>query len=94
MSLNPHWLDEEYDDVMYEAAQEWTQTIQRMINANGKGFPFEYMGYAASFQDPLGSYGVKSLDLMRAVSKKYDPDQVFQKLVPGGFKLSNAGHGG
>jgi hypothetical protein len=39
----------------------------------------------------LSGYGEKNLEHMRKVSEKYDPEGVFQTMVPGGFKLRNAG---
>ena len=54
---------------------------------------FQYINYAFQDQDPLGGYGDVALGKIKAASKKYDPGQVFQKLVPGGFKLGNAGNG-
>lgn len=47
-----------------------------------------YMNYADFSQDPIGSYGQKNIDHIRAVAAKYDPIQAFQKRVPGGFKIS------
>ncbi|KAF4486980.1 Bifunctional solanapyrone synthase [Colletotrichum fructicola Nara gc5] len=49
-----------------------------------------YLNYASSRQDSLGSYGAKSLEYMRKVAEKYDPEGIFQTRVPGGFKLSRA----
>ena len=46
-----------------------------------------YLNYALQAQDPISSYGQQNLDDLRQVSQKYDRDGVFQKLVPGGFKL-------
>lgn len=54
---------------------------------------FQYLNYAFQDQDPLGGYGEVALNKIKAASKKYDPGQVFQKLVPGGFKLKDAGKG-
>jgi hypothetical protein len=39
-------------------------------------------------QDPLSSYGPDNVAKIRAAAKKYDPKQVFQTRVPGGFKIS------
>lgn len=39
-------------------------------------------------EDPLGSYGVENVAKIRAAARKYDPNQVFQKRFPGGFKIS------
>ncbi|EQL34654.1 hypothetical protein, variant [Blastomyces dermatitidis ATCC 26199] len=49
---------------------------------------FIYMNYAGPTQSPLASYGEESLRQLRSVQAKYDPDLVFEKLQPGGFKLS------
>ena len=88
--------DAQYDDEVNEALRTWNDRIQEWFkwyhDFNGPDFhvgdPFQYLNYAAPFQDPFASYGEKNLQLLREVSKKYDPDQVFQKLVPGGFKLN------
>ncbi|KAI0161873.1 FAD-binding domain-containing protein [Hypoxylon sp. FL1284] len=47
-----------------------------------------YMNYADVTQNVLGSYGVENVETIRNVAAKYDPDQVFQKLCPGGWKVS------
>ncbi|KAH8701253.1 oxidoreductase FAD-binding protein [Phaeosphaeriaceae sp. PMI808] len=56
-----------------------------ILRENGLLEPFIYLNYAGGKQDPIGSYGTK--EQLQAVSKKYDPKGIFQKLVPGGFKL-------
>lgn len=43
--------------------------------------------YADSWQDPIASRSIGTIKQMLATSRKYDPMQVFQKQVPGGFKL-------
>lgn len=48
---------------------------------------FVYMNYAHPGQDALGSYGRESVQYMRKVAAKYDPEEFFQKRVPGGFKI-------
>ncbi|KAI0435699.1 FAD-binding domain-containing protein [Xylaria telfairii] len=48
---------------------------------------FRYLNYADPNQDVLGSYGEDNLAFLRATSRRYDPHGVFQKQVPGGFKL-------
>ncbi|KAI9826339.1 MAG: hypothetical protein M1832_000256 [Thelocarpon impressellum] len=49
--------------------------------------PFQYYNYALPSQDPLRGYGRENLRFLRRTARKYDRDQVFQKLVPGGFKI-------
>lgn len=48
---------------------------------------YVYLNYAASWQDPISGYGTANKARLQTVSKKYDPRGVFQKQVPGGFKL-------
>ena len=38
---------------------------------------------------PLESYGKANVQLLRNVSAKYDPQGVFQYMVPGGFKIAD-----
>lgn len=49
---------------------------------------FRYLNYADGSQDPLASYGADNIRKMKAAAAKYDPNGVFQKRVPGGFKIS------
>lgn len=46
-----------------------------------------YLNYAMQGQDPIASYGPENVEFLRQVSRKYDHGGVFQRLVPGGFKL-------
>lgn len=86
--------DVQYDDEVDVALRKWNDKMQEWsIEMNGNPspvgiVPFQYLNYAAPFQDPLANYGDMSHHMLREVSKKYDPDQVFQRLVPGGFKLN------
>lgn len=83
----PLWVDPLYDDDVYQAAEIWLKSIQEYTNSLGKGHPLEFVNYAAPFQNPMASYGEKNQQFMKAVSRKYDPDGIFQKIVPGGYKL-------
>ncbi|KAL4751911.1 hypothetical protein BDW72DRAFT_202658 [Aspergillus terricola var. indicus] len=49
---------------------------------------FVYMNDASRDQNPLVSYGRENLGRLKDISRKYDPDQVFQELQNGGFLLS------
>ena len=48
---------------------------------------FVYLDYANQAQDPIQSYGWENVEALKAVGRKYDPDGIFQRQVPGGFKL-------
>lgn len=45
---------------------------------------------ASADQNVMASYGHESLANLKAVSRKYDPKQVFQRLQAGGFRVSTA----
>ncbi|XDG05839.1 hypothetical protein ABKA04_005454 [Annulohypoxylon sp. FPYF3050] len=48
-----------------------------------------YMNYADRSQDVLGSYGIENVERIKHAAAKYDPDQVFQELCPGGWKIAD-----
>lgn len=69
-------------------------TVEDMFTKNnayasskGQLNEFEYLNYAYKTQNPIVGYGHDNVAKLKAASKKFDPDQVFQKWVPGGFKL-------
>jgi FAD/FMN-containing dehydrogenase len=48
---------------------------------------FMYMNYAAAGQDVLKGYGSENYDRLKKIAQRYDPDEVFQNLMPGYFKF-------
>lgn len=72
------------------AAYATIAEIKAKSVATGTDNPFIYLNYAGEFQDPLGSYGKANVAKIAALSAKYDPKGVFQKLVPGGYKIAKA----
>lgn len=53
----------------------------------GLASEFLYMGDAGEFQNPFFGFPDESVERMKGVRMKYDPDKVFQRLNWGGFKL-------
>jgi hypothetical protein len=45
------------------------------------------MGDSTYFQDIYDGYGEENKQRLLDVSRKYDPERVFQKLLPGGYKI-------
>ncbi|RYP15769.1 hypothetical protein DL765_005495 [Monosporascus sp. GIB2] len=70
----------------FKAAVEEVESYAKSVDGN---IEFRYLNYCDSSQDPLGSYGRENVKKMRDAAAKYDPDGIFQKRVPGGFKISN-----
>lgn len=89
------WLLSRWDDVSLDS--EVDQARNRFINEaeaiatrNNAYASFVYINYAGPSQDPLCGYGADTVAFLRGVATKYDPTGVFQRLMPGGFKLSSA----
>ena len=80
------------DDAAIRAAVEGllAQAIQ-YAKSKGMYHRFLYLNYALETQDPIAGYGRQNVERLRATSRHYDPQQVFQNLVPGGFKLHRKG---
>ncbi|RDI80476.1 hypothetical protein Vi05172_g9594 [Venturia inaequalis] len=83
---NSHGLEDSNDDlVVVLATTTWTSSgSDELVNKVMEEFIDEAQKMA---KDPMRGYGQRSLEFLREVSRKYDPGQVFQKQVPGGFKL-------
>ncbi|CAN9213634.1 unnamed protein product [Alternaria sp. RS040] len=82
------WWKKASDDA---TVLKFFSTVMKNVKTYAKGKDLDndyiYMNYASEFEDPLASYGSANVAKLIAVSKKYDPAQVFQKLHPGYFKL-------
>lgn len=65
-----------------EGVREFAQGIEDGI------LPWIHLNYADPSQAVLESYGLENLAEIKKTAAKYDPEQVFQRLCPGGFKIS------
>ncbi|KAM3435921.1 hypothetical protein MY4824_004583 [Beauveria thailandica] len=86
--LVSRWNDVSLDATMEDARQKFIDAAVSVGEKHGTYSPFIYLNYASPKQDPLCGYGAKNFAFMNKVARKYDPSGVFQKLQPGGFKLS------
>lgn len=85
--LSNYWADTADSPTMISVTQNLLNQMKNAAKDESLYEQWEYLNYASEFQQPIKSYGVKSQANMRTVSNKYDPKGVFQKQVPGGFKL-------
>ncbi|KAI0428671.1 putative FAD-binding oxidoreductase [Xylaria sp. FL1042] len=86
-ALDVGWWDAEDDAVANEAAASLVAKVEDAAKSSGHHVDYIFMNDAAVTQDVIGHYGNRSVARLRAVQRRYDPREVFQKLVPGGFKL-------
>lgn len=75
------------DEQIQSAVEDLLQKFRNI--ASGKGLLHRYIftNYGYYKDDVLASYGKNSVQKMWEVSKRYDPNGLFQKAMPGGFKL-------
>ncbi|KAJ6126972.1 hypothetical protein N7523_002584 [Penicillium sp. IBT 18751x] len=90
MLLNPafRWQNEEDDLKILQANMNLVNRVNARAREMGLDEPFLYMNYASQFQDVIHSYGSANVYRLRMIAERYDPDEVFQTLQPGYFKLS------
>lgn len=81
------WSDEADDALATQTAKNIIAEIDAQANDLGESFDFKYLNYAMDWENVIAGYGVKNVAELEKVSRIYDPDGVFQKNVPGGFKL-------
>ncbi|RYP08661.1 hypothetical protein DL764_001789 [Monosporascus ibericus] len=81
------WKEARYDDAVGRWIRDVADAINGAARESGLYDPFVYMGDAAGFQDVFAGYGAKNRERLLRVSREYDPDRVFQTLMPGGFKI-------
>ncbi|KAL5335968.1 hypothetical protein BJX70DRAFT_401024 [Aspergillus crustosus] len=84
------WDDPADDNLFYSLAASARNTLDSYAKLSGNYIEYIYLNYADRTQNPLAGYGADNLDFLRSVAAKYDPQGVFQRLVPGGFKVSRA----
>ena len=83
------WPDEEQDEVANKALSDLADRARELAREKGLLLDYVSASFAGGYQDVLGSYGVESLEKLRAAAGKYDPEGVFQTLQNGGFLLRN-----
>jgi hypothetical protein len=81
------WNESSDDTRMMKAAEDYVKTSQAMAKKLAADNHYYYMPYSSGYQPVVSGYGTKNVAKLQAVSRKYDPEQVFQRLQPGYFKL-------
>ena len=75
------------DEAAHNATRGVLARIENATRRDGKYLPYQFMNDASFDQDVIEHYGVENVRRLKTVQDCYDPDRVFQTLVPGGFKL-------
>lgn len=87
VNITPKWEDPASDAEIFARTQKFVEDAKQLAKEMNVWHPYVYLNYAAKEQGVLATYGDENLQRMRAVAREYDPEGVFQALVPGGHKL-------
>jgi Berberine and berberine like len=85
--VSPSWTDPSQNEQIYALARDLVDTIENEAKKLGVYDPYIYLNYAAPWQDVIAGYGPASVSRLQKLKAKVDPNNVFQRLVPGGFKI-------
>lgn len=87
VSFTVNW-DEGKDDALINATLRRTvEQIEAVASANKTGHRYRYLNYCAHWQKPFEGYGEENWRFLQGVSRKFDPEGLFQRGCVGGFKL-------
>ncbi|KAF7193639.1 FAD-dependent monooxygenase CTB5 [Pseudocercospora fuligena] len=82
------WQGADQDELFNSQARYLRDTISSYAKSIKADNDWLYLNYADKEQAPLEGYGLDNVHKIRAAAQKYDPDGVFQYMMPGGFKIS------
>ncbi|KAL9622188.1 MAG: hypothetical protein Q9160_003371 [Pyrenula sp. 1 TL-2023] len=86
-SFTVNWDDRRDDAFVKMTTRNVVEQIEAAATANKTGHRYRYLNYCADWQKPFDGYGEENKQFLQGVSRKYDPDGLFQKACVGGFKL-------
>jgi len=81
------WENAADDDTVYAFITQVLNRITARAKERGVDNDYIYMNYASLYEDVIRGYGPDNKARLQRIARKYDPQQVFQKLQPGHFKL-------
>ncbi|KAF2473017.1 bifunctional solanapyrone synthase [Lindgomyces ingoldianus] len=88
--INIGWNFKSDDEAVGSILMDTLDQIDGITKERNLYDPFIFLNDAYHSQNVFRSYGVETLNKMQAIGKRYDPEQMFQHQVPGGFKLYSA----
>lgn len=87
------WSNASDDARILAAAQRVISGSITMAQSMGLEYRYIYQNYASLNEDVFTGYGEANRNRLIQISKETDPEQLFQRLQPGYFKL-NGDNGG
>ncbi|KEY71816.1 hypothetical protein S7711_09025 [Stachybotrys chartarum IBT 7711] len=81
------WDRSKDDALVNKVMKDTVRRAEAAAMANGAYHRYKFPNYCAEWQDPMAAYGEQNLEFLQGVSRRYDPEGLFQKGCLGGFKL-------
>jgi hypothetical protein len=86
-TVNVGWMNAADDERGYAIAKASIRRVEEITKERNLYDPFIFLNDAGPSQAVLQSYGSANFAKLKEASAKYDPTGMFQKQVPGGFKI-------
>ena len=90
VSFTVNWAERRHDELVKTTTRHAVEQIDAAARANKTDHGYRYLNYCAEWQKPFAGYGEKNWRFLQEVSRKYDPEGLFQRGCVGGFKLDMA----
>jgi hypothetical protein len=90
MVENFSWTDFADDAKVYAFAAQVTDIIDARLSTAGQAAQYHHMNDAGLGQEVFQNYGAGNLAKLKLICAKYDPLNVFTRLMPGGWKVDAA----
>ena len=90
VSFTVNWDQRQNDEFVKLTTRQAIERMDAVAAANKTGHRYRYLNYCAEWQRPFAGYGEGNWRFLQEVSKKYDPEGLFQRGCVGGFKLDVA----
>ncbi|ESZ95415.1 hypothetical protein SBOR_4210 [Sclerotinia borealis F-4128] len=87
--LNPVWASAADDERMTSGVTKLLAEFRRLASEKDLLHPYIFTNYAYKTDDVFKGYGEESVAKLKEASTKWDPEGIFQKGVPGGWKVGN-----
>jgi len=81
------WLYSRDDEFIKATTQHAIKQIDVFATAKKTYHPWRYLNYCTDWQKPFDGYGEENKQFLQEMSRKYDPQGLFQRGCIGGFKL-------
>ena len=88
MSFTVNWDERRDDECVKTMTRRTVEQIDAVAAANKTSHLYRYLNYYPEWQRSFEGYGEDRLRFLQEVSRRYDPDGLFQRGCVGGFKLN------